>query len=216
MKHNHSLCLIHWLPLVALCLLPLLTACSNDDEWSTRELPEDYHVLFKDGKSWRYKSQDCFYSDAIQGDTLINGKQFKKLYRTYEQAPAGDSTRYFAAVREASLRAFYVLANTKTEKLLFDFGAKVDERFRIGPLHGTYIVKIVGEVTSEPDGIKRIQWSLCPECGGAQITELRYWHWLDGIGNETDLLNESGNWQDSHLLQCYEDDRCIYESPYSE
>ena len=206
-----------WLPMIAICMLSsAFFSCSSDD-WEPREVPEDYKPVFKEGKTWTYAYRiiengpdlESSYSYVISGDTAIKGHNYLKLYRMDEKMYGDMEQHYYAAVREESLRAFYILKGGKKEKLLFDFGAKEAERFESGMLPSHYI-QIIDEIKPRDFlGTPRttLEWSIIGKEDGIGILEC--YRWYEGIGNNPDIFNQ--HFRGHYLISCYEDGRCIYD-----
>lgn len=95
----------------------------------------DYHPFLKEGKVWNYTlkhvvrkelhedvtSEEVSY--RVNGDTIIEGKDYKKLLYV-----KGDEQIYFCAMREDDKKVWMNLGNWG-DKLLFDFGMKVGDSY---------------------------------------------------------------------------------------
>lgn len=207
-----------WLSITAIGILSICQMSCSSDEWEPREVPEDYKPVFKEGKVWNYGTCDTRtstieYSYTIKGETTIKGKKYKKLYCTDEKRYGDQEPHYYAAVREESLRAFYVLNGNKEEKLMFDFGSQEEETFEIGRLPDLYIINL--GITEAQDFLgtprKVLKWGAETKAEG--IAASTYYCWYEGIGNNPDLLcMEHFGWYNGHdLISCYEDGICIYD-----
>ena len=62
---------------------------------------------------------DCIFT--ICGDTLVNGKDYKKVYCQFEEYYGDNEQHYYCAVREEAYRVFIMEEGTTEEKLLYDF-----------------------------------------------------------------------------------------------
>ena len=101
-----------------------------------------YVPFVEEGKAWSYtyshydSSQpplkdpmgnlvDCIFT--MQGDTEINGKEYKKVYCQFEKYYGDNEQHYYCAVREENDRV-YILANEAAEeKLLYDFSSPEED-----------------------------------------------------------------------------------------
>ena len=62
---------------------------------------------------------DCIFT--MLGDTLINDKEYKKVYCQFEEFYGDGEQHYYCAVREEEFRVFIVEENNIEEKQLYDF-----------------------------------------------------------------------------------------------
>ena len=153
---------------------------------------EDYHL---DG--------DEIFKYHIQGDTLINGKSYYKLYKTgilYTDVPVSYENVYSGAIRDEANKFYFVKKNTSDEVLLYNFNAETDDTIQV-PYNGNFVTKIVSSVDSLPDGRKLIHFN--PKepmigCGDQYI--------MEGIGGSGGLLEGPSCFHfwtfDNHLV-CY-------------
>lgn len=206
------------LALAAICTLSFTIISCSSDEWEPREVPEDYKPVFKEGKTWTYGTvprsyigESSSYTYTISGDTVVKGKKYLKLYCSDKEAYGDTDQHYFAAVREESLRTFYVYKDDKEEKLLFDFGEDMDVDFEIGPLPLCYVKMLHEPIPKNFLGTQRLVFSWAASNKETGTTALTCYFWYEGIGNNPDLLNKKHfNW-DNYLISCYENGRCIYD-----
>ncbi len=203
------------LALAAICTLSFTIISCSSDEWEPREVPEDYKPVFKEGKTWTYGTvprsyigESSSYTYTISGDTVVKGKKYLKLYCSDKEAYGDTDQHYFAAVREESLRAFYILKGEKKEKLLFDFGMDLDVQFEIDPIPTCYIT-IQNKIPKDFLGTSRLvfYWIYTIKETGMGVSQ--QYAWFEGIGNYPDLLRRGGH--DHPLISCYEDGRCVYD-----
>lgn len=105
---------------------------------------QEYHPLLKDGKEWRERADHIvftysydeegnpkgldvnnyaeYYAYSIMGDTLINGKNFKKLYLCAED------TSYYCAMYEDGATT---IESTNGVTITRDFEVKEGAKFEI-------------------------------------------------------------------------------------
>ena len=118
-------------PCFCLLIASSFFGCTVDDiivPDSERVVPEDYHCFAEEGKVWVYAAAENAddlhesYRYQIVGDTLLNGKNYKKMYLR-EAATYGDSEwHYIGAVRDTLMKVRFVDKGKRDERLLYDFG----------------------------------------------------------------------------------------------
>ncbi|UKK53823.1 hypothetical protein [Prevotella sp. E2-28] len=62
---------------------------------------------------------DCVFT--MSGDTLIDGRDYKKVYCQFEEYYSDKELHYYCAVREADYQVFIIENKATEEKLLYDF-----------------------------------------------------------------------------------------------
>lgn len=62
---------------------------------------------------------DCIFT--MCGDTLMNGKEYKKVYCQFEEYYGDKEQHYYCAVREVACRVFIMEEDATEEQLLYDF-----------------------------------------------------------------------------------------------
>ncbi len=62
---------------------------------------------------------DCIFT--MCGDTLMNGKEYKKVYCQFEEYYGDKERHYYCAVREEAYQVFIMEEEAAEEKLLYDF-----------------------------------------------------------------------------------------------
>ena len=103
-----------------------------------RAAAQDYRPFVEEGKVWqmeqvRFDEQDRgFYEGGfyycMQGDTIVNGKTWKKVYKTpfskYQEFPS-DLGEHFLLVREENQKVYFQpYKGAKREEILYDFSVK--------------------------------------------------------------------------------------------
>ena len=112
-------------------LLLLLSASGMTAQAQSNTI--DYRPMAQDGKWWetqvggiKENVYDCF----IEGDTLINGDNWKKVYKGVGW-PGGSYT-YYAAIRDEGKKVYAIAKGSNRPRLLYDFGLKVGDLARCG------------------------------------------------------------------------------------
>ena len=85
----------------------------------------EYQSMLTDGRLWKVSSavgtNNPLYSCFIKGDTVINGKVWKKLYSDYNQS---HTMMYYGAVRNVDSKVFIYGNGDDRERLLYNFALK--------------------------------------------------------------------------------------------
>ena len=93
-----------------------------------QEWDHEYVPFIGDGKVWNCTVRtpevildeiNCIFT--MKGDTLIDEKLYKKVFCQFIVYYGDGEQHYYCAVREEAYRVFIVAAETKEEKLLYDF-----------------------------------------------------------------------------------------------
>ena len=101
----------------------------------------EYRPFAQDGKIWWYQvgaTKENFYSNRIDGDTLIGGNSWKKVYNNdgkYFMNPTGDaglSYYYYAAVRDVDKKVYAIAKGSNRPRLLYDFSLKKGDIVKCG------------------------------------------------------------------------------------
>ena len=208
-------------------LLILLSVFSNMAKLAKGQ-SDAYHPLLQNGKSWIADRLSSVgdesvkigkYETLISGDTIINGKEWKKCYS--DEAVSGVYD-YYGALRQDGER-IYVYKNSDTrERLLYDFGVKPgDVLYRVlgsGDLDGLEFlvtddnpgsaeeadyyyrpsidkmtVKCVDTIRVNGIPLRRIlfksDWKLKSSRRLVNTTTYPDLYWLEGIGSQGGLLH---------------------------
>ena len=190
---------------ILLITLMLATAVARGAEPDER-----YPAFVKEGKVWKClqpaDGSICTYT--IEGDTVIGGKDYKKVHCQDNFEYQDDAQHYFAAVREEDYRVYQRNAGQEQEYLLYDFepGKEVELRYdwcSRGMARSAGLPCIFLHVRHTFFGVQSY-----PLDSDEQPMPLTFW--LDGIGD----LN-GGPFCTGHtsreILTCHEGDNCIYE-----
>jgi len=92
-----------------------------------------YRPFAQDEKVWETQVgwiMENSYCNFINGDTLINGKTWKKVYN-YVAFPDFGST-YYAAIRDEGKKVYAIAKGSTKQRLLYDFSLKKDFIVRCG------------------------------------------------------------------------------------
>jgi len=92
-----------------------------------QEWDHEYFPFVEEGKVWNCCAispqnvdiANCFFT--MSGDTLINDNTYKKVSCQFKDFYGDEEQHYYCAVREEDYRVFIVEAETKEEKMLYDF-----------------------------------------------------------------------------------------------
>ena len=108
----------------ALCMISMPASAQ------TSEL--EYRPFAEDGKLWETKMggiKENVYYNCIDGDTIINGENWKKVYN-YIAFPGKES--YYVAVRDVGKKVYAIAKGSTKPRLLYDFGMKVGDIVKCG------------------------------------------------------------------------------------
>ena len=94
----------------------------------------EYRPMAQEGKTWETQigliMENC-YDSKVEGDTLINGEIWKKVYNFIGRPQELDKT-YFAAMRDVGKKVYAIAKGSNRPRLLYDFGLKVGQMVRCG------------------------------------------------------------------------------------
>ena len=139
--------------------------------------------LLEDGKVWWYEDYSGYYfwpEDVfrmfIDGDTIANGKTWKKLYHNHT---AGAVPVFAKALREDGGRV-YKLEEDGSETLAFDFTLNIGDRYAPENGDGRYM-EVIAVDTMLSEGMAHRRLILQQYVGGI-ATDLTCW--VEGIGSD--------------------------------
>lgn len=92
----------------------------------------DYRPFVEEGKTWETHVGiilENIYGNVIDGDTLINGESWKKVYNYVESAL---NNNYYAAIREEGKKVYVIAKGSNRPRLLYDFGLKEGDKVKCG------------------------------------------------------------------------------------
>ncbi len=173
---------------------------------------------------------DYFFHYYISGDTLINAKEYKKLYRSFFYVthisvqppwpvPQSEAPCYFGALRDDSIadKAFFVYAGTSIDSLLFDYHLMPGDTVRGIPGQTYYSPKTVHSVDSVLiDGSYRRRWNL--DSVNLYGTFYAYPYIIEGIGSSSGLIDVicdyHNDFTDRYLVCVTTESSLLFESGY--
>ncbi len=106
-----------------------LMAFSNTLGWAQTSQVE-YRPFAQDGKIWHCQVgliKENIYDNRIDGDTLIDGENWKKVYNVPDLGKY-----YYAAVRDVNKKVYAIAKGSNRARLLYDFSLKVGDIVRCG------------------------------------------------------------------------------------
>lgn len=109
----------------------LLIACCMPIQGQTSV--EDYLPFCQENKKWEIRIgvfKENVFGHRIDGDTLICGETWKKVYTYFEVPQVGYS--YYAALRDVEKKVYAISKGSNRPRLLYDFGMKVGDIARCG------------------------------------------------------------------------------------
>lgn len=83
---------------------------------------QDYRPFAQDGKKWELQLgliKENIYGSCMEGDTVINGEDWKKVYNYHGFPEFGLS--YYAAVRDVGKKVYAIAKGSTRPRLLYDF-----------------------------------------------------------------------------------------------
>ena len=176
--------------------------------------------FFPDSNSY-FSVSDMKY--WFEGDTIIEGLQYKKVYeQSYARIADFDKAHYFAAIREDTVAAKVYCYYDNEEYLLYDFSVNVGDVVRVYSFWPAYYPHIIEQVVASIDAVlidneyrKRIKFFsdiAWPPFSYSQE------FWIEGIGS-TNGLFFAGEYSTTHsvyyyLLCVHIDGREIYRENY--
>lgn len=93
----------------------------------------DYRPFAQEGKLWETQVgliKENVYGNRIDGDTVINGESWKKVYN-YIGFPEFNYL-YYAAIRDVEKKVYVIAKGSSRPRLLYDFGVQVGDLVRCG------------------------------------------------------------------------------------
>lgn len=113
------------------CLLLLLMSLPFASFAQTQQ--ENYRPFAQEGKTWETREgmiMENTYGNCIDGDTLIDGESWKKVYN-YHGFPEFNYS-YYAAIRDVGTKVYAIAKGSSRPRLLYDFGLKEGQTVRCG------------------------------------------------------------------------------------
>ena len=91
----------------------------------------EYRPFVEENKMWETQVggiKENVYRHFIEGDTIIAGENWKKVYNSYSFSRRS----YYAAIREVDKKIFAIAKGSNKPRLLYDFSLKVGDLVRCG------------------------------------------------------------------------------------
>jgi hypothetical protein len=182
---------------------------------------QTYHPLVDSGKTWstvhHYYPGTTPFSDYVkfQGDTLINGLTYKKVWKSMDESQAAWAANGF--IREAGGgQVFYMTwAGGSPNNLIYDFGAAAGDTVFLfdDPMGAYFVVDSVGTATLLTGELRKRLNLSCFMAGGGPLGQET---WIEGMGSLYGVL-QSGSCiliGDNPQLLCFrEQDTLKYFNP---
>ena len=123
---------------------------------------------------------DCIFT--MFGDTLINGKEYKKVCCQYREFYGDEEQHYYCAVREESCQVFIIEEETTDEKLIYDFS--LPEEFITLTYNDFRYVRTDGERRNDYFLPGQLGYVVCKftEDGEVDFSNGPS-YWIDGVGD---------------------------------
>lgn len=193
------------------------------DDTSAEEWDHEYVPFVEEGKVWNCNNTD--YADlgvvdfvfTIRGDTLIGENIYKKVLCQYEKYFGDNEQHYYCAVREEAYRVYLVEAETKDEKLIYDFSHPKD----------TLMLSNYDHRVARMSGTRMDYWpseQLIFSVFGTSGDEIKYQYfvddWIEGVGSwgsnpfaaKTTLIKPDPIFGDyCVVVSCIKDGKCLFD-----
>ena len=212
---------------LALCSLGTLNSMAQEER-------SEYVPFVEEGKAW-YCSRgghlydnppvtaedpngegiDCIFT--MHGDTLINDREYKKVYCQFEEYYGNKEQHYYCAVREEASQVFIIEEKTAEEKLIYDF-SQTGKTITLSYNDTKYVRTGGGRRYDFLSG--QLEFSVCKLSGD----EIQYSYgsssWIDGVGAYNYnpfsleipfLLNEPKLGKEIFVVTCMKDGKYIYD-----
>lgn len=158
---------------------------------------------------------------AMIGDTTINGKNFKKMFRSNDTIFDISNSSYLMALREENKKIYFIPDSDTTEYLIYDFTTQIGDTVKVyaldffppnnvfSPELREFVVSDIDSVLI--DGNYRKRWYF--PATSAHTDE----YWIEGIGSTFGLLSPFLNITDNLFgLRCFaQDNTLLYGSSFS-
>ncbi len=185
---------------------------------------QDYYPLIQEGNTWnvlvvylKNMFLDTTYSTTtykLTGDTIIDSKTYKKLYKSDEKYPV--NWGFWRFMREDTDKKVWLRhKSSEQEFLMYDFSVKVGDSVLVGDSNlEVYLhVDSISDVVINQSHRKQI-W-LSDKYDPNYYSE----NWIEGVGSNKGIcwsgsVNIVGGW--SWLLCMFENEYPVYENPYYE
>ncbi|MBQ8656143.1 MAG: hypothetical protein IJ527_03680 [Prevotella sp.] len=207
--------------LLCLALLPLVAFAQ-----------EAYKPFLKEGKRWNYEFEHVnlwediditeYVSFIIEGDEVIDGKTYKKLYRATsdEQFSALEEKTLHKYLREEGQKVLMYDEESGSDLLLFDFGMQHGDYYELAYQDADIRLKLVStkQQTFHDKELTVFKYDAIRRFIENDFTEDAYI--IEGVGGRCgwDIVYEftdfptNGIYVLHNFKSCYEDGECIFTS----
>lgn len=106
---------------------------------SVQAQESEYRLFAQEGKGWETVvggTLENVYGNRMDGDTLIGGESWKKVYNYVGDPSYGYS--YYAAVRDVGKKVYAIAKGSNRPRLLYAFGVKAGDLLRCGVEGNTF------------------------------------------------------------------------------
>ena len=197
----------------------------------TMAIADNYIPLVKEGAVWVYdrRGVDFQYPYVptmklwFEGDTIINGEQYKCLYNEFvlyvfhgsdwDNPERRVNTGYYGAWQERDKKVYVWDVYGQKKVLYYDFNLKKDDVVPDLPFDPEVAwKKITDEDTIEVNGIKRRRLELTYDYYELGVHRITQSYWVEGIGSFKDLLTPTGcmTWGGFSGFEYFEGDSCLF------
>ena len=167
-----------------------------------------YRQFLKDGKVWVCDKANY----RIEGDTVINGLSYMKVYRQSKWPDIQPNFEYLGASRETDYEIFMIWANETEEVYLYDYSIKAKEQ---AVFRSRYLVTVDKGISPYVLGGQSYYYSKVHISDTlASISSKLDCLWIAGIGSNSGPFSYGYNsyYGNEKLQECYEDGKRIISS----
>lgn len=200
---------------------------------------DGFHPMLQEGKFWKMEDGDGWaskpeYDILIEGDTLIGGKTWKKVYSNMEYANKdADGLTYYAAVREEGEKVYAIPKGKEEPRVLYDFSLKVGDKVRgtSTALDGFYCLlesdeayagwvttmelKNIDVINVYGQELRRFTFDVpnnTDKSVGSSTVSTSTLVWVEGIGSEGGLFQTWKKLSPNSKTSCYLKDELIFDA----
>ena len=177
------------------------------------------HIV-EEGKVWHYKASKPdvspeYYEEwndtySLEGDTIIDSHQCLKLYYTSDCPYDSYNHSYHGALFEEGEKVYYIAAGSASPALLYDFSCEPGTTIQVS--NHKLVINERKLVKYRNEYLTVIKWS--PIENDIVYDDICF-YWIEGIGSEIDLMNETPVWWDGclwkELVKCKLNGQTIFD-----
>ena len=209
-------------------VMVLLLCCIGTVKAAAQEGYSKYCPFVEEGKMWYCMAPDSYKTDTplrdplgrradcvftMRGDTLINGKEYKKVYFMFEGYYGDTEQHYYCAASEEASRVFRVEADAQEEEFLYDFNSP--EETLILTRNGRQFARTGYRVSGAP--VELWGFVLHEAQNGEAVMTNGLGTWVEGVGShvsnpfEKEFVMEKPKLGISILVaSCWKGDELLY------